>query len=111
MEIRQGDIILVNPNPKLGHEQQGFRPCICLSNENVFDYGNIIIIAPISNTKRNYPFYLPLKGTKTGGKILLDQIGAIDPGERQAKVIERVDKTFIKEVLHYTKLLFEPDQD
>ncbi len=107
MEIKQGDIIKVNLNPKKGHEQQGYRPCICLSNEMVYNYGNIIIVAPISNTERQYPFYISLQDTQTTGKILLDQIGAIDPNAREAKVIERVNDNFLREVLHYSKLLFD----
>jgi mRNA interferase MazF len=31
---RQGDIIKLNLNPRMGHEQQGFRPVIVLSNNN-----------------------------------------------------------------------------
>jgi len=53
----QGDIIKINLNPKQGHEQQGYRPYICLSNKIISDIANIAVFAPISNTKRNYPFF------------------------------------------------------
>jgi mRNA interferase MazF len=32
---QQGDIIKLDLNPRLGHEQQGFRPVIVLSNNIV----------------------------------------------------------------------------
>jgi mRNA interferase MazF len=48
----QGDIIKVNLNPRRGHEQQGFRPVIVLSNNIVSQYTNVVIVAPISTTRR-----------------------------------------------------------
>jgi len=41
----------------LKHEQQGYRPYICLSNKIISDTVNIAIFAPISNTKRQYPYW------------------------------------------------------
>ena len=29
--VKQGDIVKMNLDPKQGHEQQGYRPYICLS--------------------------------------------------------------------------------
>ncbi|MCL1843660.1 MAG: type II toxin-antitoxin system PemK/MazF family toxin [Defluviitaleaceae bacterium] len=37
----QGDIIKINLNPKQGHEQQGYRPYICLSNKIISDIAKI----------------------------------------------------------------------
>jgi len=39
---QQGDIIKLDLNPRKGHEQQGFRPVIVLSNNIVSQYTNII---------------------------------------------------------------------
>jgi mRNA interferase MazF len=56
----QGDIIKVDLNPRKGHEQQGFRPVIVLSNRIVSQYSNVAIAAPISTTKRRLPLYRDL---------------------------------------------------
>jgi mRNA interferase MazF len=63
----QGDIIKINLDPKQGHEQKGYRPYICLSNRLISDYANIAVFVPISNTKRQYPLYIPLEDTGTTG--------------------------------------------
>lgn len=89
VKIRQGSIIKINLNPKQGHEQSGYRPYICLSHSVVIKYSNIAIFAPISNTSRNYPFYIPLSSTKTTGKVLLDQLVTIDFNAREYSYIQQ----------------------
>jgi mRNA interferase MazF len=67
----QGDIIKINLDPKQGHEQKGYRPYICLSHHLVSDYANIAVSAPVSNTDRRYPLYVPLEKTVTTGVVRL----------------------------------------
>jgi mRNA interferase MazF len=103
----QGDIIKIILDPKKGHEQAGYRPYICLSNKLVSDYANIAVFAPISNTKRQYPFYIPLKDTKTTGVVLLDQLVTIDYTVRQFRYIESVPDRFLKDLLDMVVLVFQ----
>ena len=105
----QGDIIKINLNPKKGHEQQGYRPYICLSNKIISDIANIAVFAPISNTKRRYPLYISLDGTKTTGAVLLDQLVTIDYNARDFNFIETVPPAFIRELLSKVVLIFQPN--
>jgi mRNA interferase MazF len=43
---QQGDIITIDLDPRMGHEQQGFRPVIILSNNIVSQFTNVVIAAP-----------------------------------------------------------------
>jgi mRNA interferase MazF len=106
----QGDIIKINLNPKQGHEQQGYRPYICLSNKIISDIANIAVFAPISNTKRQYPLYIKLQGTATIGSVLLDQIVTIDYNARNFEFIESVPDDMIKELLSKAILVFQPNE-
>jgi mRNA interferase MazF len=104
----QGDIIKINLDPKKGHEQAGFRPYICLSHKLISDYANIAVFAPISNTKRRYPFYIPLPDQgQTTGVILLDQLVTIDYNARQFQYIETVSDMFLKGLLDTVVLVFQ----
>jgi mRNA interferase MazF len=103
----QGDSIKINLDPKMGHEQMGYRPYICLSHHLVSDYANIAIFAPISSTTRRYPLYVPLKETKTQGAILLDQLVAIDYNARNFTYIETVGVAFLQELLDMLALVFQ----
>lgn len=107
----QGDIIKINLNPKQGHEQQGYRPYICLSNKIISDTANIAIFAPISNTKRQYPLYIKLQGTKTTGSVLLDQVVTIDYNARNFTFIESVSTDIINELLSKVVLIFQKNAD
>ena len=106
----QGDIIKINLNPKKGHEQQGYRPYICLSNKIISDNANIAVFAPISQTKRQYPMYIPLKGTTTVGMVLLDQIVTIDYNARSFEFIESVPSIVLKSLLQIVPLIFQPNE-
>ena len=103
----QGDVIKINLNPNQGHEQQGYRPYICLSNKIISDIANIAVFAPISNTKRQYPLYVKLKGTKTTGSVLLDQVVTIDYNARNFDFVESVPEKIIKELLTKVVLIFQ----
>ena len=105
--IKQGSIIKINLDPKQGQEQKGYRPYICLSHSIVTKYSNLAIFAPISNTKRKYPFYVPLKDTETTGKVLLDQLVTIDFNARDYRYIENVSDKLLSSLLARVKVLFE----
>lgn len=105
--VRQGSIIKINLDPKAGHEQRGYRPYICLSHSIVTKYSNIAIFAPISNTGRSYPFYVPLDGTASTGKVLLDQLVTIDYNARNYRYVEDIPDDLLKKLLARVKVLFE----
>jgi mRNA interferase MazF len=103
----QGDIIKINLDPKQGHEQKGKRPYICLSHHLVSDYANIAVFAPISNTQRRYPLYVPLEKTKSSGVVLLDQLVTIDYNARQWSYVETVANDFLDELLKKVVVVFQ----
>lgn len=105
--VRQGSIIKINLDPKAGHEQRGYRPYICLSHSIVTKYSNIAIFAPISNTGRSYPFYVPLDGTASTGKVLLDQLVTIDYNARNYRYVEDIPDDLLENLLARVKVLFE----
>lgn len=105
--VRQGSIIKINLDPKAGHEQRGYRPYICLSHSIVTKYSNIAIFAPISNTGRSYPFYVPLDGTVSTGKVLLDQLVTIDYNARNYRYVEDISDDLLEKLLARVKVLFE----
>ncbi|MBC6308779.1 type II toxin-antitoxin system PemK/MazF family toxin [Listeria sp. FSL L7-1582] len=108
--VRQGDIIKINLNPKQGHEQQGYRPYICLSHRLVSDYANIAVFAPISNTSRSYPLYVSLSGTETTGKVLLDQLVTIDYNARKYNYVETVPASLLTKLLETVKVIFQKNE-
>lgn len=105
--VKQGEIIKINLNPKQGHEQQSYRPYICLSHRLVSEYANIAVFAPISNTQRLYPLYVLLTDTETTGKVLLDQLVTIDYNARQYSYVETVSDHLLTKLLESVKVIFQ----
>jgi mRNA interferase MazF len=104
---QQGDIIKLNLNPRKGHEQQGFRPVIVLSNDLVSQYTNVVIAAPISTTKRRLPLYHDLPDTLiTKGTVLLDQIVTLDYNVRSFQFVETVPRELLDVLLDITRRIF-----
>jgi mRNA interferase MazF len=103
----QGDIIRVDLDPRKGHEQQGFRPVIVLSNKIVSQYSNVAIVAPISSTKRRLPLYRDLPDTLiTKGAVLLDQLVALDYKARSFQFVETVQPDLLNTFLDITRKIF-----
>jgi len=104
---QQGDIIKLDLNPRLGHEQQGFRPVIVLSNNIVSQYTNVVIAAPISTTQRRLPLYCDLPDNlNTKGTVLLDQLVTLDYKARSFHFIENVSSDFLMQLLNITQRIF-----
>ena len=104
---QQGDIIKLNLNPRIGHEQQGFRPVIVLSNNIISQYTNVVIAAPISTTQRRLPLYHDLPDNLiTKGTVLLDQLVTLDYKARSFNFIEKVSSDFLLQLLDVTRRIF-----
>lgn len=103
----QGDIILVNLSPTLGHEQKGSRPALVVSNSNFNKKTHMYMIVPITSIKKNYPFEVIIKSSKTKGVILSDQIRTIDYVARKAKVLDKVTSDCLENVLNKIRLIFK----
>jgi len=104
---RQGEIIRLNLNPRIGHEQQGFCPVIVLSNNIVSKYSNVVIVAPISTTLRRLPLYCDLPdGLITTGTVLLDQLVTLDYTARSFQFVETVPSEFLLQLLNITQRIF-----
>jgi mRNA interferase MazF len=104
---QQGDIIKLDLNPRKGHEQQGFRPVIVLSNNIIPQYTNVVIAAPISTTRRRLPLYRDLPDNlTTKGTVLLDQLVTLDYKARSFQFIEKVPSDFLLQLLGVTQRIF-----
>jgi len=104
---QQGDIIKLDLNPRKGHEQQGFRPVIVLSNNIVSQYTNVVIAAPISTTQRRLPLYRDLPDNlNTKGTVLLDQLVTLDYKARSFQFVEKVPSDFLLQLLGVAQRIF-----
>src|SRR3989344_7825785 len=92
MEIKRGDILLVNFEPVKGSERGKIRPALVIQSNNLNKFSSLTIVAPITSKiyEKEYPTNVLLnKGTsglKNDSTILLNQIRALD----KRRVIKKI---------------------
>jgi len=97
--VNQGDIYLINLDPRIHTETGKVRPGMILSVNTMNRYSPRIIVAPItSSVGRIYPFevFIPagMGGLKKDSKIMIDQIRSLDK-KRLIKKIGVIDKELL----------------
>ncbi|MBO0454883.1 type II toxin-antitoxin system PemK/MazF family toxin [Candidatus Enterococcus murrayae] len=105
-ELQQGDILFLDFDPTLGHEQRGYRPCIVLTKS--LKYLNYMFgVAPITSNSREFPLHLPLpEGMNIQGKVLLEHHRMVDLETRKFNYVESAGSEFTEECVAKLKLLY-----
>lgn len=111
--VERGSIIWLNMYPTKGHEQNGWRAAIVLS-DGLIDPNNskFAMVVPVTTQVKNYPFEVKVpNGIHTNnqrvpfdelsGVVLTDQAKSLDISARDAVVIGKVDENsnFYKNVI------------
>ena len=78
-----GDIIWIEFDPQVGHEQAGHRPALVLSPAAYNGLTGLLLCVPMTTREKGYRFEVPIAG-KRGGVALSDQVKSFDWRARQA---------------------------
>jgi mRNA interferase MazF len=103
----RGDIIWLDFNPQLGHEQRDRRPALVLSYKTYNQKIGLGIFCPITSKEKGCPFEVKLVGNKINGCILSDQIKSLDWKIRNIEFIEKINMELMKDVLDKIKVIIE----
>lgn len=97
---KQGDIIMIDFNPKVGHEQAGKRPALVVSNDTFNNHCSVVLVCPITSTVNGFPLHVVLDSrTKTQGSILCEQIRSLDINKHGYHVIEQIPSDLMNKVI------------
>jgi len=90
-DFADGDIVLVDFRPVRGHEQNGMRPALVMTDATYNAASSYVVVCPITSNTRPWPFKMPLPdGLKVRGFVMLDQIKSIDRRRRMLRFIDHV---------------------
>ena len=107
VRVERGDVIWINFDPSVGHEQKGKRPALVISPGAYFTKTGMALLCPISSVEKGYPFELPVHVGDVVGVILLDQIKVCDARARGFKKAGSVTKaTMVDAQKLLQKLIF-----
>lgn len=92
------DIVWINFNPALGHEQANLRPALVLSEKAYNQKTNLAVVCPITNQIKGYNFEVVIDELKITGAILSDHVRSIDWNKRSVRFIQKVSPAVFNEV-------------
>ncbi len=98
--VNQGDIIIINLDPRSGHEQASKRPALVVSNDTFNSRCNIVLACPITSTVNGFPLHVILDDrTKTQGSVLCEHIRSVEIEARCYRVVERLPSDLLSNVI------------
>ena len=101
---KRGHFIWISFDPQAGHEQMGNRPALVVSHVQFNQKMGFAFVCPISNTKRQNPFYVNIPdGEVLTGAIMSDQMRSLDFRARAAKFIGECPDLLLQDVLRRIK--------
>lgn len=107
-QVQQGDVYWVSLNPTKGHEQQGRRPVLVVSNDIINSKLVLALVVPITNTDRGIPLHIAIPdGLPMKGYAKCEEIRAVDLGRRNAEFITNcAQEAFFEKCLAIIEGLF-----
>ncbi|EEX29553.1 type II toxin-antitoxin system PemK/MazF family toxin [Lactobacillus crispatus] len=102
IDVHQGDIIIIGFDPSLGHEQQGTRPALIVSNHDFTRLTRSLVkVVPISKTENDFPLHIPVpEGLKVHGVAEAQQETTLDLAARHWYKVDHAPASFIKDVIN-----------
>jgi mRNA interferase MazF len=106
----RGDIVWIDFDPAVGHEQRGRRPALVVTPRSYNQAANRALICPITSRRRGYPFEVEIpSGLTVDGVILSDHVKSLDWRARGAEPCCRLSQELVNEVLARLGALLTPE--
>ena len=105
MVVKRFAVFLVNFDPTIDAEIQKTRPCLVISPNEMNEYIQTVIIAPMTTTSRPYPSRVACQFDAKEAFIVLDQIRTVDK-RRVVKRLVEIDSATQQQVLDVLAELF-----
>jgi mRNA interferase MazF len=105
---RRGDVIRLDFDPQMGHEQAGRRLAVVLSNDDYNRKTGLCIACPITPQSKGYAFEIAIpRGLPYEGVVLSDQVKCLDWRARNAEFVDTMPPTVLATVKTRLKLLLD----
>ncbi len=92
-----GDIVWLNFDPQVGHEQSGHRPALVLSPKKYNQKTSLMLCCPMTTKIKGYPFEVIIQG-KVKSAILSDQIKNLDWHKRNAEFKDKISPSELEDI-------------
>jgi mRNA interferase MazF len=100
-----GDIAWLDFDPQAGREQARRRPALVLTDQSYNLASGLVVVCPLTSTRKPYPFALPVVVDKVEGAVLVDHLKSVDWKARKAGFHSKADPTLMNKVRAYIAVL------
>ena len=90
-----GDVIWVDLDPTVGHEEAGKHPALVLSPSSYNQKTSLVIACAMTSKKKGYPFEVEMPD---GGVVLSDQVRCLEWKFRNAQPKDTAPDEVVKQV-------------
>jgi mRNA interferase MazF len=105
-----GELVWIDLDPTLGHEQSGHRPAIVLTPRQYNVRSGLCIVCPITSRARGYPFEIAVPpGHAISGVVLVDQLRSVSWEKRYLKMVGAAPEKLVDEVRERLAVLLQID--
>lgn len=112
INIKQGDIIIIDFDPSLGHKQKENRPALVISNHDFTRLTQSLVkVVPISTTDNEFPLHIPVpKGLRVHGVVETQQETTLDLSARRWRKVDHIPDDYLKQILEVIFETYESEQ-
>lgn len=111
----QGDIIKLDLDPVIGHEQGGYRPAIVITRKSYNILSNVILVCPVTSKFKGHAYEVQFGkddvessgSIAISGSILTNHVKSIDNKSREITYFGKVDEKVIWDVLAMIKTMID----
>lgn len=97
---RRGDLVWLDFDPSLGHEQAGRRPALVISNSEYNARTRLLMCLPVTSRPKGYPTEVPLPpGLAVTGVVLASHVYTLDWELRRPERMDTAPPELLAEAL------------
>lgn len=100
-----GDLVWLEFDPQVGHEQKGRRPALVISPASYNDKVGLMLCCPITTKAKGYPFEVEVVSKEVSGVVLSDQVKSLDWRVRRAEPAGTISDAVLLNVKSKLQLL------
>ena len=107
---QQGQVLKLDLDPTLGHEQKGYRPVLVVSASLFNKHTGFCWVVPVTTPQKGLPNEIRLPdGLPVHGTLLLSQLRSIDWRARPFSAACSVPQAFLEDILARLSSVLEPE--
>jgi len=105
VNVRRGDVFLVQLDPTRGGEIRKSRPCVVVSPDDLNAHVRTVIVALLTKGGHAYPFRVPCRFGGKDGFVVVDRVRTVDV-ERFSKRLGRLTPATLARSLEVLQAMF-----